>query len=296
MTWADFDADTTLERDVLRRALPLAETVSTGRSRATVDLVTNAVAIAVGVQDTVGPTPSGCVDLLQIRPLLTGTAWKVLDMLFETALDLARQTPDRGRRWSIGKKLAHARARTGRPSLFSSSVWEPLMATYVETADLRDSLVHRRVYTDPSGALIGIDRSGTSLRPLTATEQEALGRTALRAAELVLAPIPDSRVTADLTRQLGYLRSLHRMPVPAVTVVDSLPEITVIIEADPAFPDQYLLDLPALRAWQPFRSGAHADLVVRLRDRPGLELRGRLEDAPDEIVSLNPVAPPPWLD
>lgn len=76
LTWADFDVYTTLERDVLHRALPLVWTVSTGSSRATVDLVTNTVVSVVHVRDTGGFTPSGCVDLLQIRPLLTRTAWR----------------------------------------------------------------------------------------------------------------------------------------------------------------------------------------------------------------------------
>ncbi|MGH3772386.1 MAG: hypothetical protein ACRDRW_13500 [Pseudonocardiaceae bacterium] len=180
MAWADFDADTALERDVLRRALPLAETVSTGSSRATVDLAANSAATAVAVHDTVGLTPSGCVDLLQIRPLLTGTAWKVLDLLLETALDLAGQSPDQKRGWTIKKKLAHAGLRTGRPSAFTPTVWNSLMGTYVETVELRHSLVHRTVSTDLSGALVGVNESGAAIRPLTAEEQEALGRSVLR--------------------------------------------------------------------------------------------------------------------
>lgn len=53
-------------------------------------------------------------------------------------------------------------------------------------------------------------------------------------------------------------------------------------------PDQYLLGLRTLRARQLFRSTCRADLVGCLRDRPGLELRGRLEDAPDQIESREP--------
>ena len=101
MSWTDFDADTSLERDMLRRALPLAETISTGNAHATVDLAANRVAIGVSLSETAGATPASCVDLLRIRPLLTGAAWKVLDLLLE-----ARTRP--GRRDSRPKsRLGH---------------------------------------------------------------------------------------------------------------------------------------------------------------------------------------------
>lgn len=49
-------------------------------------------------------------------------------------------------------------------------------------------------------------------------------------------PAHDARVEADLIRQLGYLCGLHHVTLPAVTVLESLPEITVIIDADPGSP------------------------------------------------------------
>ncbi|MBV8993501.1 MAG: hypothetical protein JO287_07335, partial [Pseudonocardiales bacterium] len=141
-----------------------------------------------------------------------------------------------------------------------------------------------------------VSNSGAQLRPLAPQEQDALVRSALRAADLVIAPVPDARVEADLTRQLGLLHSLHGVTLRAVTVEESLPEITVIVDADPAVPGSYLLDMPRLRVRQPFQSATHADLVVRLRDRPGQELHGRLENAPHQVVSVDPLAPPAWLN
>jgi hypothetical protein len=38
VTWADFDTNSALERDVLLRCLPLAATESTGSSRITIDM------------------------------------------------------------------------------------------------------------------------------------------------------------------------------------------------------------------------------------------------------------------
>jgi len=301
VTWADFETNSALERDVLLRCLPLAATESSSSSRITIDMaVPDAALREITLGETIGPTPQGCVDLLQIRPLLTGTAWKVIDLLLETALDLAGEARDRKSKFSIDwsidgekGKVAHARKLTGRPRTFPPQLWEALMKTYVETTELRHSLVHRTVYTDPSGALVGYDRSGTELGAFTSEEQEALGRAALRAAQVVaVAPKRDSRLEADLTRQLSYLHDVHGVSLRTVTVGDSLPEITAIIDADTAAPGRYQLDLPTLRSHLQL---ACADLVVQPRDRPGQELRGRLEDAPQQNVSIDPLAPPAWL-
>lgn len=242
---------------------------------------------------THGPTPSGCIDLLRIRPLLVGAAWKVIDLLLEQALALSPFMPDQAHGWSIEKKLGHARESDARPSGIALTAWRALMKTYVETAQLRHSLVHRRVHTDAAHALVGVDRTGAPLRPFSAEEQEALARTALRAAELVTSTAGDVRVAADPDRQLGLLRGVHGEALPMVGMADSLPEITVIVDANDS--GLYPFDVPALWARQPFKESTHADLVVRFRDRSGQDLRGRLEDAPDEVVVLDPDKPPGWL-
>ena len=297
MSWSGLSTETALERDVLERCLPLAATSNTGSQRATIDMASDSVNTALSFNDIMGATPGGCVDLLGIRPLLAGTAWKVLDLLLETAFDLARLPRDAasGRWWSIDRKLRHARANVGRPPALSQLVWQALTTTYVETADLRHSLVHRAVYTDPSGALIGEDSAGNPLPPLSAEEQEAFGRVALRAVQVLTAPHPDPRVQADLIRQLGHLAQLHNIRLPPVGLDDSLPEITVIVDPDPNTPGNYLLDVPRLRARQPFSAVTHADLIIQFRDQPGRELRGRLEEAPNGVESISTATPPHWL-
>jgi hypothetical protein len=86
MSWQDFDVDSALQRDTLGRALRLVETESAedwgdrinmadphdpGLTTVLVDSIVN------------GATPESCIDLLQLRPLLFGTAWTVLDLLLE---------------------------------------------------------------------------------------------------------------------------------------------------------------------------------------------------------------------
>jgi hypothetical protein len=75
-----------------------------------------------------------------------------------------------------------------------------------------------------------------------------------------------------------------------------IPEITMIVDPDPSHGGRYALDFPAVRLWMPFQD-AHdcADIVIAPRDRPGQELRGRLEDAPSEVVVIDVDVPPAWL-
>ena len=294
VTWSDFDLDSALERDVLRRALPLVPTVSDGSRRVTVDRATGRASVNVELTDTLGPTPEGCVDLLAIRPLLLGAAWKVIDLLLEAALDEAGQRPSGNRgRWSIDEKIKKAKKRSAQPAPVDAQTWDALMGTYVATKDLRHSLVHRRVYTNASNELVGRDDNGLPLRPLSPVEQEALARAALRAAELVTAATPDPRVRADLVRQLVDLRGLNGVALPAVPRSEVLPEITVIIDSDPDAPGKHVLDVPALAPHRP--AHGYADLVITARDRSGQQLLGQLENAPDQRVSIDFDNPPRWL-
>ncbi|HEX9682437.1 MAG TPA: hypothetical protein VGA13_05105 [Acidimicrobiales bacterium] len=293
MSWADFDTDSALERDLIERALSLVPVVSDGSSSVTIDMTANTAQVAVTFGETLGPSPSGCVRLLGIRPLLVGAAWKVIDLLLEEALRLDGEMPDTRRGWSITRKVSPARAADARPAALAPLSWQALMTTYAGTSEVRHSLVHRRAHTDASDALVGVDDSGVALRPLAPDEQDALARAALRASQLVISATTDDRVAADLDRQLGALSAVHGVALPVVALTDSLPEIAALL--DLADDGSYPFDVPGLRGRQPFKGATFADLVVRFRDRPGQELRGRLENAPDQVVHLDPDHPPAWL-
>lgn len=297
MTWADFYTGTALERDVLQRALPAMPSSGQTSARATYDPKSMGNVIQIGVGDTLGVTAEGCVERLALRPLLVGTAWKVLDALLEEALAQAGVAPNRGTQYTIALKEQRARSGAARPAHFSTAMWQPLMATFAETVELRHSLVHRRVHTDATGALVGMDRAGHPLRPLSGAEQESFGRAVVIAADLAVSSIVDPRDEARLLRHLADLGALHRQQVDrAQSVPAVIPEITIIVDPDPSRGSRYVLDLPALRLWLPFQdAGNCADIVIAPRDRPGQELRGRLEDAPSEVVVIDVDVPPPWL-
>jgi hypothetical protein len=300
VSWQDFEAKSALQRDTLERAMPMVETSTTDDWS---DLINMADPADPGYL-TIGPhpifegaTPESCVELLALRPLLFGTAWTVLDFLLEEALASAGQTPDLANgNWSIDRKRRHARAGAGQPATISALAWQALMVTYAETSELRHSLVHRAAFTDPATqALVGHDRNGGKLRPMSVVEQEAFVRAVLRAGGLVTAVVREERHEDDLVHQLGQLTGIHRIPLPRLPAGLRLSRLTVIIPADPANPSRYLLDVPAVKAeWgQPDRRWV--DLTVRFPDRPGQELRGRLEHAPDATVSIDAAAPPSWL-
>lgn len=62
VTWTEFNLNSGLERDVLRRALPLVPTESDGTNRIVLDLAEDTETRYITATDTVGATPSGCVD------------------------------------------------------------------------------------------------------------------------------------------------------------------------------------------------------------------------------------------
>jgi hypothetical protein len=185
---------------------------------------------------------------------LVGAAWKILDLLVESALDEAGIKANYTGRWTTSARVAHAKAASWRPRPLGVDAWAALTRTYVETVELRHSLVHRRAYTDVGNSLIGTNHAGAPVRSLTAIEQEAFVRSALRAAELVTVENPDDRVEADLIRQLGALSGVHGQQLPAVRLLDSLPEITVVVDPETGESHRYVLDVPALWARQRFRA------------------------------------------
>lgn len=294
MSWADFDVASALERDVLSRALPILPPSGT-YARATYDTTVKGTQIALGVTDSVGLTPEGCIEQLALRPLFVGAAWKVLDLLYEEALRQRGIPPDRRGQYSVAAKQRRARRGTARPPEFAVIVWRALMALYANTVDLRHSLVHRSVRTDASQSLIGVAESGRAIRPLTVGEQEAFARAALAAAMVALGG-GDTRDEARLLGHLGVLAAVHRRKLAAAVVPRVVPVITVVVDPDAVDHSRYPLDVPAIRSWLPFPdSRDFVDMTVVPRHRSGRELRGRLEDAPDAVLLLDLDDPPAWL-
>ena|SRR5712692_295078 len=99
----------------------------------------------------------------------------------------------------------------------------------------------------------------------------------------------------DLRWQLDLLTNVHGRSLNSVQILNPTAELTVVVGPieNSAF---YELDLPRVRRRQPFQTTQFIDLLVEFRDRPGQTLRGRLENAPEAIVKIDPTAPPQWLE
>ena len=292
MSWQDFDVESALERDLLRRALPLIPTSGGTSDRWLLDQATGTVNRSVTVSEYLGPNSTGCIELLAIRPLLVGAAWKVLDLLLGTALDQTGELPI-SRFNSIAQRSNLAVQHAGRPSAVQPMVWHALCEVYADTVELRHSLVHRRVHLTSSEDLVGTAPSGAPLQPFTPEEQDAFARTAQLAAEVVTTASPDSRTHDDLERQLGYLSRMHNQTLSSKRLGAVPPEVTMIVDATQGSANQYELNLKLLRSQV---SVENVDVIVRFRDRPGQDLNGRLELAPlADSVAIDPDSAPPWL-
>jgi hypothetical protein len=308
-TWGSvreaFTESTALELDLLGRALPLSPLAATGNVRIRVDeghvhigvaAQPVRVHVSLGVADNIGASPEGCVELLGIRPLLFGTAWKVLD-LFMDALMADNQVPTNGLgRYNIAAKVRRARSGQLAQDLLQRDTWDAVRQVYAATDQLRHSLVHRRVTVDEQGTLTGHDEQGAALAPkLTLDEQESMARAAQRLGEAASqGPPVDARTQLDLAAWLARLSALHGVTLGAGEPLAVIRELTMVVYPHPES-GAYLLPVPELWALPNLAGDAAVDLVVEFSDQPGIMARGRLEDAPMELVQLDPAALPDWL-
>lgn len=249
MPWTDFVTDIALERDTLLRAMPLMPATATGDSRGTLDVAADRAHAFVSAHDA-SMTPEGCVALLRIRPLLFGIAWKILDLFHEEAFVQAGEKPKAKRGFRIDDKRDLARNLVGQPGFLPAEVWKAVALTYDGTALTRHSMVHQRVWVDSSDALVGTDSGGGKLRPVTADEQEALVHVALRLVDAAELQALDTRGEGDLRAQLDRLKDIHKVPLTGAVALTRVPELTVILDPEPAG-GGYVFDTPYVRRRSP---------------------------------------------
>jgi hypothetical protein len=205
---AEFEDDTAFERYVLDRATPLLpqsqamSVIELGQGNSTSVAVTpEPIAVHVQVFDSTGSGPDQ-LSLADVRPLLFGAAWKVLDLLTEFGLELAGVPHDAGSRYTIEFKVGKANSGNVTPVVpfgGRTDLWTRVMGCYASTEDLRHSLVHRRLIVNhASGKIAGV--AGTTVPELTSSELTAFCQVAIAVAEAVIGgELPTRR--AD---QLGW--------------------------------------------------------------------------------------------
>jgi hypothetical protein len=296
----DFEDDTAFERYVLDRVALLAPAAG---GSSVVDLRGGGAAVQVGLADgSACADPNSHLTPTELRILVFGAAWKVLDLLIELALRQAGTAPQNQKtnRYQIKEKIDHASGATPVTGIapFDSSPdhWTRLRCIYAETAELRHSLVHRRLHVDPvSGTITGTGGNGALLpSSLTQPEQDAFSRAVQGAAAAVINQKLDTREGGHLTWVLDQLAAHHNQPLLSASAIHPM---IPIVRADAAeLPSGELtFDPPAIRtaATAQVQGVSFYNLHLYLPD--GRVLAAHLEDLPDQNVYFSPAAPPAGL-
>lgn len=303
--WVEFVEYVAIDCDSLDQCVRLAALTGPDHASVVVNLQTGTTGISFSSAENASALsshhpPDACIEYLRIRPLLFNTAWRVLDLLIETALNLSGMNPTSTKGWKIEEKgrVARRDAESIRPDHFAETTWRALLGIYDRLKDLRDSLVHRRSKVTNDGSIIGLDHNGGNLQPLTMVDLDALIRVALRAVEHVRSGPAniDERTIADLVGNLRSLDKFHGEKLPDDGLSRRTPSVRVIA-GSPDSAGQYEIPIPhVIREAQATLAGfRQTDILIDFVQHPGITLRGRLESAPPEAVLVNPLAPPPWL-
>jgi hypothetical protein len=299
----EFSDDTAFERYLLDRATPL---LPRSQGTSVIELgEAGSVGVAVGapparVHVSMGDSTGsgGQLSANDIRPLLFGAAWKVLDLLCELALEQAGVRPQ-GRRYTIRFKVTEAAVGrvlptppfNGRPDL-----WTRIMGTYASTEELRNSLVHRRLDIAPAtGDMSGVGSPGQAApTPATADEQSAFCQVAVGAAEAVIDGALPTRRAGQLAWALDRLASQHGQPLLGASPMQGLIP-RVVVQASPGSSNYLTLDFSDIadRARAAVQDVSHYDLEIRLPN--SRVLGGALEDAPTGQATFSLADPPSWL-
>lgn len=304
-TVSEFEDGTAFERYVLDRATPLLPTpqgtsvIELGENNSTgISIGPPPVAVRVGVSDSTR-SPSDQLSSDDIRPLLFGAAWKVIDQLAELALEQAGVQHNRGRDYTISLKVSRAANNSATPVApfdIRTDLWTRIMATYASTEVLRNSLVHRQLTVDRStGNMSGTPRPREAASaPLTTGEQSAFCQVAAGAAEAIIHGQLPTRRANQLAWALDQLTSLHGQPsLCAAPAQGLIPVATVRPVPGPS--NGIILDITDInnRARAAVAGVSYYDLEIHLPD--GRILAAPLEDAGQGLVTIDIASPPAWL-
>lgn len=291
---ADLPTDVALEHDVLAGALPLVPISASGTFIA-LHQASGRFGVTLKVDAPSQGRVDRCIQLLRIRPLLFSIAWKIIDIFFEHMLREAKVKPDRrDGTYTIGYKSSKlASLDAARRGLLPADVWDALVSVYRAYIDIRHSLVHRTIVANSVGDLVGVSSSGAVTQVVLREHQEALIRVALRLCEAASqGPAVDTRTQEDLAAWLARIPASQLMSAPARPL---RPIPWLIVTVDPV-DGEYSLDVPRLWANPNLKDHEYVDLEVEFVGRPGPTAAGRLENAPREVVPLDPNALPTWLN
>ena len=235
-----------------------------------------------------GSSSTGSFD---IRPLVFGAAWKVLDQLVETAIGHPT-----GQHITIANKVANA---TNQPpaSPFSQVLWDRIVTVYNSFAEMRNSIMHRRFWLDIAADVMRGEAKTPSApppAPVTFDEQAAFCRAAQGVAATALSQSLTARSFSQLAWLFDQLNAHHGLGLigGGQNVEGPIPIVKTRLEQAG---DKFVLDGAYIH--QEAHAGAPGasafDLLIELVG--GRSLAGQLEDVPQAMTTIDIDDPPPWL-
>jgi len=285
----DFSDATALERQILEWTSPRAPiSIPAGR----IDF-RDPSTVAIAATGGRGPHPERVAAMAQLRPLLFGVGWKVLDLIVELAL--APSSKPNQKRWTIQAKSTHAQAFDGIVAGLTDDVdiWKRICLVYVSTTDARHALVHRRLQIDTQGAFVNL--IGKHLT-VTVDEQSAIQGLALCSSAIVLRQNRSTRDRLILAGYLNVLGSLHGSPTLPSSSEDRW---TVVINSEMRS-GRWTFDARSMlqRAQAHAPKSSHFDIEIHLVGS-GLAapIIGALEVAAEQgVTSFDPSVAEPWMN
>jgi hypothetical protein len=231
--------------------------------------------------------------LAELRPLLFATAWKILDLMLEYALDSLASANQK--RWSIENKSKHAQAFHGSlPGLTRNpDIWQRICLVYVSMVEARHSLIHRRLSVNARGDFVNLAGSHSTI---TVDEQNAIQGLALCSSAVALRQNCRSRDELVLSGYLNALAALHGCAALASSSEDRW---TVVINSE-VRSGRWALDAQSLlgQARAAASKSSHFDVEIHLVGS-GLSspILGALEAAAlDGVKSFDPTVVEPWMN
>jgi hypothetical protein len=253
--------------------------------------------VFVGLSANLGA--SAVVNLMDaLRPLIFGAAFKTFDLTLELALETAGLSPRRDN-WTIAEKVREAQSGAGSVGPITTRFpagWRRLCLLYSAWEETRHSLVHRTASVDPqTGALTGHDRSGQSLPPIMATEQEQFARLAVDVCDAVIDNALSLRDRKRMAWRLNQLRRHHQQASLHATMHPNVP-VTVIADLEQLPDGRVRLDARTAlsRARAVFSQADAFNGIFHLSGGEQSAFACNLEEVPDEAL-FAPSTPPAWL-
>lgn len=297
-TESELSDATAFERYALATGFPLLPT-PTSVAQASLDMRNPTREITIGVvsvEDLGAHARQDVID--QLRPLLFGAAWKVLDLVLEFAYFAEGHCPQTPGRWQIAEKQRLARRNCGGrqpPWMTHPDLWERICALYDATAEARHCLVHRRVSFSPAGDMIDIrDQTGARKPDVTAADQLYFAKTAQRVVASTLSGVLRNRERSPLAWLLDQLGAHHGKSV--LGGHDAHPVEVVRTNATRTASGWVVnVEHAATEIRRVFANRPFYDIEIHFPESGLPPLAAALEDVPSGTeVSVDPRHPPVW--